>query len=51
MLFHGHRLWLAASGAPAVQNALRFRVLKAKGVQITVKVKWSATRERQMQGR
>lgn len=50
MLFHGHRLWLAARGAPAVQNVLRFRRFNAKGVNVTVKVKWSAARDRQMRG-
>jgi hypothetical protein len=48
MLFHGHCLWLAAHGAPAVENVLRFRRFEAKPVDVTVKVKWSAERDRLM---
>jgi hypothetical protein len=50
MLFHGHRLWLAARGAPVVENVLRFRRFEAKNVHVTIKVKWSAARDRQMRG-
>jgi hypothetical protein len=51
MLFHGHRLWLAARGAPEIKNVLRFRRFKAKHVNLTLKLKWSAARDRQMRGR
>lgn len=51
MLFHGHRLWLAAQGAPAIRNVLRLRRLNAQHVRVMVKVKWSAARDRQIIGR
>lgn len=50
MLFHGHRLWLAARGAPAIENMMRFERFRAKHVQVTLKVNWSAARDLQLRG-
>lgn len=50
MLFHGHRLWLAIHGAPQIENAMRFRGNYAEDVKVTIKVRWSRERDRQLKG-
>jgi hypothetical protein len=39
--YHGYHLWLATRGAPAIQNALRLRTLKADNVAVEINLTWS----------
>ena len=45
--YHGYHLWLATRGAPAIQNALRLRTLKADNIAVEINLTWS----RQLPGR
>lgn len=48
MTFHGHRLWLAATGAPEIEHGLHpIRILDVSDLDIRLEFDWSKRRNRQ----